>query len=100
MKVKVDEQNIIAILGIESLPDERKLELIDKVSGVVEKRLFIRMLNSLSEKKRKELDNLMDAENEESINLFVEQNVPDMQIWMVEEINKIKQELATLTGSL
>lgn len=99
MSIKIDDQNLIKILGIENLPDERKLELIDKASALVEKRIVLKLLNSLSDEKRKDFENLLDSENEEAIGLFLEQNAGDLPQWITEETSKIKQELAGLAAS-
>ncbi len=99
MSIPIDDQNLIKILGIESLPDERKLELIDKASALVEKRIFLRLLNSLTDQKRQEFENLLDSENSEAIGLFMEQNAEDLPQWITEETLKIKQEMANLASA-
>lgn len=94
------DQNIIGILGIESLPDDQKMDLVDKASALVEKRIVVRMLNALDDKKRSEFENLVDSENQEAINLFLEQNAPKLGDWISQEVAKVKEELSTLTKSI
>lgn len=100
MRLPIDEQNLINILGIQSLPDEKKLKLIDDVTDLVQRRLLLRVLNSLPDKKRKEFEDLLDTENQDAINIFFEQNAPDLPNWLIEEIGKIKQELGALAQAV
>ncbi|OGE81373.1 MAG: hypothetical protein A3H72_03780 [Candidatus Doudnabacteria bacterium RIFCSPLOWO2_02_FULL_48_8] len=93
----LNDQNLVQILGIEALPDERKLQLLEKVSTLVERRLVLRLLKSLSPAARAEFENILDSENEEAISLFMEKNAPDLMDWIVEETSKIKQDLGALT---
>lgn len=99
MSVKLDDQNLIKILGIESLPDERKLDLVEKVSALVEKRIVLRFINSLDGQKRKDFENLLDSENSEAIGLFLEQNAEDLPQWITDETSRIKQEMANLASA-
>lgn len=96
MHIPVDQQNIIRALGLEDLPDEKKLELIEQVSDVVEKRILLRVLESLSPEQRKELDGLLDAESQQGVNEFMQKNAPQIPAWIEEEISHAKQELADL----
>ncbi|MBI4049463.1 MAG: hypothetical protein HY395_01440 [Candidatus Doudnabacteria bacterium] len=100
MALPIDDQNIINVLGIESLPDEQKISIIERTSELVEKRLLLRLLNSFSEQKKREFEDLLDAENQEAVNVFLQKNAPDLPAWLAEELSKIKQELAGLAASI
>ncbi len=96
MHIPVDQQNIIRALGLESLPDDKKLELIAQVSDVVEKRILLRVLESFTPEQRKELDGLLDVENQQGVNEFMQKNAPQIPAWIEEELAHTKQELAEL----
>lgn len=96
MALPIDNQNIINILGIQSLPDEKKVKLLEQISELVEKRLFLRLLNALPDQKKKEFENLLDTENQDAVNIFLEKNAPDVPQWLNEELHRIKEELAGL----
>ena len=99
MLLPLDQQNIINILGIQSLPDERKAALVDKMSDLAQKRLLVRILESLDKKSRGEFEKLLDQNDQAAINEFMSAHVPNLQDWLVEEVHKIKQEMASLAST-
>jgi hypothetical protein len=94
-----DEQNIIAILGIQNLPDEQKLRIVDKVSELVQKRLLTRLLGALSDKDQETFMQLLNSQEQEPLDDFLNSHVPDFPAWLEEEVNKIKLELADWSSS-
>lgn len=86
-------QNLIRVLGIESLPEDQKARILTQVSEVIEQRLFIRLLDALPDEKREQFKQLMEAENAVGIQTFIEKEVPLFLTWVEEETNKIKEEL-------
>lgn len=83
-------QNIITALGIQSLPDERKAALIDKMAKLVEKNLLVRLLQGLSEQDCQEFDKIGDNDEEGKMK-FLQAKFPNMEEMMLEEIVKVKQ---------
>ncbi|MBI2355661.1 MAG: hypothetical protein HYV13_00455 [Candidatus Doudnabacteria bacterium] len=100
MAIPIDDQNIINVLGIQSLPEEQKISLLEKISELVEKRLLVRVLNSFSEQKKKEFEDLLDTENQEAVNVFLGKNAPEIGAWLNEELVKVKQEMAGLASNV
>lgn len=94
--MNIDQQNVIKLLGMESLPDDRKLSILTKITELVEKRLIARMLKELSEAKQSEFAKILEKNQPESTQNFISANFPDFQNWLVEEVNKIKQDLSQL----
>src|SRR5262245_18800134 len=90
----LQEQNLISLLGIESLPNEQKIKIIDRVTTLVEKRLLLRILDFLSADLRGELEQLLKQNNQEAINTFISGNVPELSEWANEEVLAVKEELA------
>lgn len=99
MAIPLDQQNIINILGIESLPDERKAALVDQMTNLVQKRMLLRILDSLDEVKRSEFEKLLDQNDQAKLNEFIKDKVPQMADWLMEEVLKIKQEMADLAAN-
>jgi Protein of unknown function (DUF5663) len=93
MNLPVDQQNIIALLGIESLPDERKTQILEKIITLVQKRLLVRVFDSLIDSLQDELGKLLESGNVEATEIFLEQHVPQMGEWAQEETNNIKTEM-------
>ena len=100
VKIPLDQQNIINVLGIASLPDERKAQFVDKASELVQKRLLLRTLDSLDESSRQQFGKLLDKNDQVALQEFLAAKVPNLPEMMVEETNKMKQEFADLTAKV
>lgn len=99
MDIPLDEQNIINILGIEALPDERKIAIIERVSELVQKRLFVRLLDFLNASDKEELTRFLDSGDQKGLGDFLQEKVPNFADWIEEEVRKIKKELADFAES-
>ena len=95
MEQDLNKENIIKILGIESMPDERKVQIVNQVTELVLKRLMIRILEVLDEAKQKEFAALLEKGEQQGIAGFIQTNVPNFPQWMNEELQKIKGDLKT-----
>jgi len=82
--------NIITVLGIESLPDDKKVELLDKIAALVERQVALRLMKQLDEASYKKFESLAEAER---IGFFA-QVFPDLEGVIREEVMHIKDELA------
>ncbi len=92
----LSQENIISLLDIGTLPDERKVAIVEKATELVQKRLLVRVFENLDEVKRKELNKLIDHGQNKEISDFITANSPDFPTWIDEEVLKVKQELADL----
>jgi hypothetical protein len=93
MDQDLNKENIIKILGIESLPEERKVQIVNQATELVLKRLMIRMLETLDEVKQKEFATVLEKGEQQGIAGFIQTNVPNFPQWMSEELQKIKEDL-------
>lgn len=100
MQLNLDEQSIIAILGIQNLPDERQAEIFDQASNLVQKRLMVRVMESLDDAKRQEFEGLLEKNDQAALEAFMATNTPDFTSWLLEEINNLKQEFADIAGNI
>ena len=70
------DQNIIAQLGLQDLPEEKRLALLDELAELVEKRVMIRLMEALPETDVPEADKIAFAEafqaDQENIDEFLE----------------------------
>jgi hypothetical protein len=89
-----DEQNIIAILGIQSLPDERKVEILNQMTDLLQKRLLVRMVKELSVDDQEKLADTLEQGEELATQQFISEHFPDFPAWINEEVNNLKQELS------
>jgi succinate dehydrogenase flavin-adding protein (antitoxin of CptAB toxin-antitoxin module) len=83
------------LLGIETLPDEQKLGMLERVTELVQKRLLLRVLESLNSGQKAEFEKLLEQGDQEAINVYIEHNVPQLSQWVGEETSAVKEELAT-----
>lgn len=95
-----DDQNIISILGIQNLPDERKINIVGKVSELVQKRLLARILESLAPHLKEEFLVLLENQNQDVMNNFLDAEVPNLSEMVTEEGGKVKAELQQWSESL
>jgi hypothetical protein len=94
--MKLDQENIIKILGIESLPDDQKLQLLDQMGQLIEQRLLLRLYKELPEPKRNDFNQLLAANDPQKVEEFIHANVPEFTAWVDEEANALKDELSNL----
>ena len=100
MDLNLDQQSIISILGIQALPDERKAEILDQASALVQKRLLVRIMESLDDTKRQEFEGLLEKNDQAALEAFMAANTPDFTAWVREEVNNLKKEFADIAGNI
>jgi hypothetical protein len=94
----VGKDNIIEALGIGSLPDDKKIELLEKCAELVQQRLLLRLVKSLSESKREQFTQVLDSGDQKRLEGFLAQEAPDFLDWVTEETEQVKQRLLDLEG--
>ncbi|MGB0757723.1 MAG: DUF5663 domain-containing protein [Patescibacteria group bacterium] len=87
---KALQGNIIKLLELESLSDEKKFALVEKMVDLIEKRFLVRILESVNEEQFQALDAV---ENDEAWASAVKEYVPNMDEILEEEVKKLKEEL-------
>ncbi len=84
--------NIISLLGLESLPEERRAAMIEKMTDLVQKRVIIRLMESLSDADAAEAEKM--ADKPEEMMAFLMSKQADMPAMVAQEAEAVKQELA------
>ena len=89
------KDNLISQLGLDDLPQEKKIELMMKWGDIVQKDIIIRVLRELPEEDKAELDKLLTAkgENFEEVYKFLEGKMPNLDDIVKEEIEKFRKEI-------
>ncbi|MBI4708787.1 MAG: hypothetical protein HY764_01125 [Candidatus Portnoybacteria bacterium] len=90
---EVLKKNIITELGLDNLPEERKLELLGKMSDLIQKRVLLRVIKSLSLDDKEQFDKLLGQENEQEIYRFLISKVPNIDEITDEEVIRFKEEV-------
>lgn len=89
--------NIIEILGVQTLPIEKRTALVDAVIDLVDARVRNRVLEALTEKEREHFITLLESEDEDVLANFLDDNNIDLLKLSEEEVQKAKEELVDFT---
>ena len=87
--------DLLIVLGLETLSDEDKAELVSQMTSTVQKATVLRVLDNLSEEKKSELDSLLNSDDADKINAFLETEVPNFADLINEETVKFKRAMLT-----
>ena len=85
--------NLIALLGLEALADDKKIELLESARELVEKRLLVRILEALPESERETFIAAAEAGGSDTIASLIKTHVPNLMSIVEEETTKLKEEL-------
>lgn len=94
------QKNIVSLLGLESLSEERKIQFLEKVTDLIFKQVVIRVMEMLSEADQEELSRLIDIGDPEKTNAFLVEKVPNLEEIMNEEIVAVKEEMLKETEDI
>ncbi len=78
-------------LGLDSLSPEKKKDLIDQMSDILESRINIEVLSILTEDDKREMDKLL-ASNGDLPN-FLRSKIPNFDIMVAETVANFKREI-------
>jgi hypothetical protein len=93
---ELKDESLVKKLGIESLPDEQKDRVLSQSADLIERRLQLRVVKSLSEEKRDQFMKLLGEGNPADVQEFILKEIPAYLDWVEEETNALKSELAGL----
>ena len=91
------QQNIISALNLQALDDQKKIDLLDKMSEVIQKRLILRVLKEMDGENKKEFEKVLDS-SPDKVADFLQKVFPGFPKMVEEEIAKLKQELIEQFG--
>lgn len=95
-----NQPGILEELGLTDLSNERKKELLEKMSRLIQNRVLLSILRSLSEEDKKEFDKILETNDMEKIHKFLIEKVPDLDKITDAEVEKftkeVKEQLANL----
>lgn len=88
------EENILSLLGLESLPEEEKKAILLKMADVLRKRVMVRVIEQLDEKDEEKLATIGDQPEE--VIKYLAERIPDFDKIMEEETIKLKEEMSNV----
>lgn len=87
------QENIMELLELEPLSDEQKIDLLEKMVDIVQKRVMIRIIEKLDDKQHLEFAKILDENDNEKALDFLTQKIEDFPAILEEEIMKFKKEI-------
>ncbi len=89
------EINIIAALKLEALPDDQKVQLLDNIATLVQKRAMLEIINRLTEDEKSSLDALITEKGQESPEIadFLRTHIDNIEDMFRKELAVVKREL-------
>ena len=87
------KEDLIQHLGLEGLPEERKMEIILGFGRIIQQNVILRILDELKEKDKKEFDKFLvkKGDDQEAILKFLQSKIPNLDGIIQEEIEKFKK---------
>lgn len=85
-------------LGLDTLPDEQRQSLEEKMAAVLESRIMNAVFMSLSDEDRVELEKKLDTDDE--VIKFLKEKIPNFEILMAEEVANFKKDALALNEAV
>ena len=88
-------KDIIAEWGLQSLPEIKQIEMVDRIGRLLYQALLVRSLDILSDNEQTEFDKLLDLEKTtpEDVLFFLKSKIPTFDQMVIEERDKLKEDL-------
>lgn len=89
------QKELVESFGIQDLPQEKQADVIKRAGELIMKRLFLKVMETLSEEDKKELDNLLGRSPEpdqEKVSEFLKGKISNLDELMLKEVNDFKEE--------
>ena len=84
-------QNIIKGLGLEVLPEEKKVQMLEKMTELVQKRVMLRVMELLSNEQAEEM--AAKESNPVEMLAYIAEKVPNFDSILQEEISVLREEV-------
>lgn len=94
-------QNIIEILGINSLPEEKQKEAMEKLGAIVYQEIMLRVLDILSEEDKDEFEKIIEKNPDpETMFSFLGEKISNFDEIVEEEAKKLRDESAEILNEI
>lgn len=85
--------NLLAELGLGSLPDEEKRSLLNHIYETLEMRVGMRLADQMSNEQLEEFEKYFEAKDDAGAFKWLETNFPNYKEIVQDEFNKLKEEV-------
>ena len=88
-------KDIINEWGLQSLPEIKQIEMVDRIGRLLYQALLVRSLDILSDTEQTEFDLLLDEDTTtpQDVLLFLKSKIPTFDMMVMEERDKLKEDL-------
>jgi len=86
-------KGILELLGLTGLPKEKQIEMISKMTELVQRRAILRVIENLKGKDLEEAKKVFAKGNPEKTLDFIMQKYPNFNEILQEEVNNLKKEM-------
>jgi len=97
--IELTDIDLMKELGLDSLPIEKQQQLASQMLEVVEKRIFREALYILTDREKKELDKVLDADDGDTIE-FLRRKIPNFDILVAEIVADFKNEILNMRNNV
>ncbi len=94
------QESIIKELGLETLPEDKQIELLNTITESILKRVTISVLEKLSEEEKVEFDQVRDTDDPEKISNFLREKISNYDEMVENVIKEFKEEMKGTMASL
>ncbi len=90
-------KDIIKEWGLGTLPNDKQLEMVERIGRIIYQAVLVRSLDILSEKDQNEFDDLLDQDTTtpDDVLAFLQRKIPTFEQIMLEERRNIREDLMT-----
>ncbi|MDI6591834.1 MAG: DUF5663 domain-containing protein [Patescibacteria group bacterium] len=92
-KITIQGKDMIKELGLENLLLEGQVELIKKMSEVLYERIFLRLVNELSDEEAEEVSRYLEKKDYKKMDRYLIEKIPNFSAIWKEEIEKFQEEM-------
>jgi DNA-binding MarR family transcriptional regulator len=85
--------DIVKELNLDSFTEEEKNEILVQLTDSLLKRLFLRVQDNLNEQDRKELEQLSEKKDQQKIEEFLREKIPNLDQIRDEELRGLVEEM-------
>lgn len=92
-------ENIIQLLGLETLSDHEKAEILEKMTALIQQKVMLRVMEILADEDKAEMAEIGE-DDPEAIVKFLAEKVPNIEEITKEEVLKLKQDMLSATENI
>ncbi len=88
-------KDVVEVWGLESLPEDKRVDIVERIGKMLYQAILVRSLDILSEKEQTEFDLLLDEDTTtpQDVLGFLQSKIPTFEKLVLEERKSLKENL-------